>query len=122
MAAPHVTGLCGLIFTQHTDLFAASLRARVMLSADRIPALNGLVVSGGRINGWKALVADEYVDTGAPGGGNGEPGAPHNTLAAAVEDATEGGHILMVPGSFPEILTITKEVTLISTGPVTIGQ
>lgn len=122
MATPHVTGLCGLIFTERSHDYAVNLRDRIMLSADRISALSGLIASGGRINAWKALVTDEFVDPDEPPGGDGEPSTPHDTLTAAVNDADPGDHILLVPGSYDETPTITKRVTLISTGSAKIGQ
>ncbi len=65
-AAPHVAGILALMRSHAPALTAAQLEARLLAGADRVPALDGLAVSGARAN---ALGALEVVDPPAPGPG-----------------------------------------------------
>ncbi len=55
MATPYVSGIAGLILASEPKLSVEKLRERVLKSVDKIPALDGKVESGGRINAAKAL-------------------------------------------------------------------
>lgn len=55
MAAPHVTGLAGLISGYYPGLAPSQLRAMIMRYVDTLPALQGVIKSGGRINAYKAI-------------------------------------------------------------------
>ena len=55
MATPHVTGAAALLSAYRPDLSAASLKASLMNNVDVLPAWNGLVKSGGRLNVFKAM-------------------------------------------------------------------
>ena len=55
MATPHVSGLAALIKGQQPNLEAVEIKRIIMDTADRIPALAGLSVTGGRINLAEAL-------------------------------------------------------------------
>ena len=62
MAAPHVTGLAGLLFNYHdgiqNTLFTHSqVRSTILRYVDWLPGLNGWVASNGRINADKAVSA-----------------------------------------------------------------
>ncbi len=52
MAAPHVAGAAALALAADSSFIGkpAALRTRLMATADRLPNLNGRVVSGGRLN------------------------------------------------------------------------
>ena len=55
MAAPHVTGALALMMAQFPNASYQDLIAKLLSSADKIPALDGHVSSGGRLNLAKAL-------------------------------------------------------------------
>ena len=55
MSAPHVTGLAGLISGYYAGLSPSQLRAMVVRYVDALPALQGVIKSGGRINAYKAV-------------------------------------------------------------------
>jgi subtilisin family serine protease len=55
MAAPHVTGAVALLSAYRPDLSVASLKASVLNNVDVLPAWNGLVKTGGRLNVFKAM-------------------------------------------------------------------
>lgn len=50
MATPHVAGVVALIKSQFPEANPIQIKARLMGSSDRIPALTGKVASGGRLN------------------------------------------------------------------------
>ncbi len=57
MASPHVVGAASLLLSENPDLDPVQLKNQLMVSADPIPALDGLTVSGGRLNAYQALVS-----------------------------------------------------------------
>ncbi|EWY35691.1 hypothetical protein N825_36075 [Skermanella stibiiresistens SB22] len=58
MATPHVSGLAALIKGQNPDMKSAEIKRLILQTADPVPALTGLSVTGGRINMEKALAAN----------------------------------------------------------------
>jgi subtilisin family serine protease len=55
MAAPHVSGLAGLILARYPGIGLDELRGRIFSGVDVLPGLNGKVLTGGRINAHKSL-------------------------------------------------------------------
>jgi subtilisin family serine protease len=55
MATPHVTGVAALVLARNPAFTPAQLRTRLLASVDRKASLAGKVVSGGRINAYKAV-------------------------------------------------------------------
>jgi len=55
MATPHVSGAAALVWGQNPSLTHYQVRDRLLMSVDPIPALNGLTVTGGRLNVLNAL-------------------------------------------------------------------
>ncbi len=55
MATPHVSGVAALILSKSPNLSVAKLREKMLGSVDKLPHLQGLTVSGGRLNAAKAL-------------------------------------------------------------------
>ncbi len=58
MATPHVAGVAGLIATAYPGASNAEIKARLMNGADKVPALNGKCVTGGRLNAFSSLDND----------------------------------------------------------------
>jgi subtilisin family serine protease len=57
MATPHVAGTAALMLARNPGLTPGELKADLLASVDPVPALAGLVVSGGRLNARAALLA-----------------------------------------------------------------
>jgi len=57
MAAPHVAGLAGLIYGQCPSVGYADIKAAIINTSDKIPALADKVASGGRINALASLTS-----------------------------------------------------------------
>lgn len=55
MATPYVSGVAALIIANEPNISVEKLKDRILKATDKIAALNGKVVSGGRINAAKAL-------------------------------------------------------------------
>ena len=55
MAAPHVSGLAGLILAKYPTIQLDELRWRILNGADELAGLNGKVATGGRINANNSL-------------------------------------------------------------------
>jgi subtilisin family serine protease len=57
MASPHVAGVAALVLARYPTASLEEVRARILLTAVRIPALVGRSVTGGRVNAFAALNA-----------------------------------------------------------------
>ena len=55
MAAPHVSGLAGLIMAAFPGISNSEAKTRILNGVDPKPALVGMTVSGGRINALRSL-------------------------------------------------------------------
>lgn len=55
MATPHVTGVAGLILSEHPNMSNAELKELIMDTVDKKPQLEGKMVTGGRVNVNNAL-------------------------------------------------------------------
>jgi len=55
MAAPHVTGLVGLLYSYYTGFTYTQVRSTVLQYVDVLPSLSGLIQTSGRINAYLAL-------------------------------------------------------------------
>ena len=71
MACPHVAGALALLYSRFPLLTPQAAKTHLMNSTDRIPGLNGLCVSGGRLNLFRALQGPDSI-----------PPAPVSNLAA----------------------------------------
>jgi subtilisin family serine protease len=58
MATPEVAGVAALILAANPNMSMKDLRARLLESVDRLPALEGKVASGGRLNAARAVRAE----------------------------------------------------------------
>jgi subtilisin family serine protease len=61
MAAPHVSGAVSLILEKFPHLSNQQLKDRLLFSVDRLPQLEGKLVSGGRLNLAKAMEDDQLA-------------------------------------------------------------
>lgn len=86
MAAPHVTGAAGLLFSLKPTATVAEVKAALLASVDAVPALAGKTVTGGRLNVARALgvLVPVVVNppTGNPPTGNPPTGEPPITTPA----------------------------------------
>jgi subtilisin family serine protease len=55
MAAPHVSGLAGLILARYPGITLDELKDRILNGVDIITSLNGKILTNGRINAYKSL-------------------------------------------------------------------
>jgi subtilisin family serine protease len=58
MATPVVSGVAALILSVNPDLSMTDLRRRLLDTVDKLPALDGRVSSGGRVNTARAVHAE----------------------------------------------------------------
>jgi subtilisin family serine protease len=56
MATPHVSGVAALLLSQYPDLTAAEVKETLLGTVDPIAALEGITVTGGRLNAYNALL------------------------------------------------------------------
>ena len=61
MAVPHVSGVVALVKAVNPLLNAQQIKTIILSTADSRPSLAGKVVSGGRLNAYKALMATPPV-------------------------------------------------------------
>jgi thermitase len=54
-AAPHVAGVAALVLAQDPRMTGAQVKQRILATVDRLPALAGKTVSGGRLNAARAV-------------------------------------------------------------------
>lgn len=57
MAAPHVSGLAGLLSGTYPFLTVSQVRGTIMKYVDVLPPLSGFIQTGGRINAYRALAS-----------------------------------------------------------------
>lgn len=62
MAAPHVTGVAALIKSTFPELTTAQIKKAIMESVDKVAALNGKCVTGGRLNANMAMHKARYAN------------------------------------------------------------
>jgi subtilisin family serine protease len=63
MATPFVTGLSALIASYHPSYTYQEIKNAILASVDLIPSMNNKLITGGRINAYKALTVnpDQYI-------------------------------------------------------------
>ncbi len=55
-AAPYVSGVAGLILARYPNLSPAQVKQQILAAVDPITSLNGITLTGGRLNAARALV------------------------------------------------------------------
>src|SRR5262249_43970758 len=68
MATPHVSGVAALLRAIAPGIPARLIKQRLLDAADPIPALQGITVSGGRLNAMRALSNPDRTPPGSIGG------------------------------------------------------
>jgi hypothetical protein len=58
MATPHVTGVASLILGKNPGATPFQVKEMILSTVDPIPALDGISVTGGRLNAYQAVMAD----------------------------------------------------------------
>jgi subtilisin family serine protease len=91
MAAPHVTGAAGLLFSLNPAASVAQVRAALLATVDPLASLTGRTVTGGRIDAAAALDEIRLPDTGIASGPPRSTGATHATFTFARSDAAIAG-------------------------------
>ena len=88
MATPHVAGVASLILAENPNLSALEVKEIILDSVDPIPALDGITVTGGRLNAFNALSSMGVLGT-------------HTVELAWNQDVTDinFGNREIVPGS-----------------------
>jgi subtilisin family serine protease len=76
MAAPHVAGVAGLLLANNPALTNLQLKDIILASVDPVPGLSGRVLTGGRLNAYKALLYST------------PPAAPSNLSATAASSSS----------------------------------
>jgi len=67
MATPHVAGVAGLIKAEFPSLTSSEIKARLLATVSPISSLNGITVTGGRLNALAAVDSippDTLIDSG----------------------------------------------------------
>ncbi len=92
MATPHVSGVTGLIKAQFPGLTSSEIKARILGAVDPVSSLQGITLTGGRLNALNAL----EVDTAPPApvddlvAGNSTSSTVTLTWTATGDDGTVG--------------------------------
>jgi subtilisin family serine protease len=71
MAAPHVSGVAGLILSRNPGLGYARVKSVILENVDKLTAVTDKLVSGGRLNAFKALSQTCYPGEVTGGAGIG---------------------------------------------------
>lgn len=74
MAAPHVSGLAALLWADDDALTWSEAKARILANVDAKIALEGRILTGGRINANRSLSTSPHIDKLKPA--SCEPGEP----------------------------------------------
>jgi subtilisin family serine protease len=111
MAAPHVTGAAGLLFSLRPAATVAQVRAALLAGTDPVPSLAGKTVTGGRLDVPQAMDALEQL-TQVVGRSSVTLTLPVNPPAAVI--------ICKVPKLAG--MTLAKAKTALSTANCTLGK
>ena len=65
MAAPHVSGTLALLFDQQPGVTATAAKGLILGSTDPLPSLEGLILTGGRLNAFNAIAEPDSISPSA---------------------------------------------------------
>jgi subtilisin family serine protease len=91
MAAPHVSGVAGLIKAFKPELTNLQIKAAILNSADTLPSLAGKVSTGGRLNAFNALTEENLSLEEEDSGNSGNMGNNTGNLSTASGGGGGGG-------------------------------
>ena len=94
MATPHVAGAAALVFAVHPDWSARQVKQALLDGADRIPALAGKAVTGGRLDAAASLALSRPDTDEAPGAPTGLAAAAGDTQVALEWDDGPDGDVV----------------------------
>ena len=108
MATPHVAGAAALVLAAHPGLTARQLGQTLLSSTDPIPALQGLVASGGRLDAARALRTLPPTASAQPAvAGLDPPASPTDTSATPPSTAPTPAPAPAAPATTPPALAPT---------------
>lgn len=101
MATPHATGAAALLLSANPDLTPREIRDILMMATDPLDSVQGITVTGGRLNAGAAVGADTDVPAEVPTIDMGVTQAEDLALtgfAVEVDAVAAGGAMIRVPG------------------------
>ncbi|MBI5098062.1 MAG: S8 family serine peptidase [Nitrospirae bacterium] len=104
MAAPHVTGVAGLIKALKPQLTNLQIKGAILNSVDTKASLNGKVASGGRLNAYKALIEENYTFTERNNGPGSGKGANSGNVGTASGGGGGGGGCFIATAAYGSIM------------------
>jgi subtilisin family serine protease len=120
MATPYVSGVCVLLKSQSPNLIASDVKPAVLASTYPVPALQGMTVTGGRLNAAGALTtigeARPYVRTVAVDDDN-QNGTSGNDNAFVEPGETVGLRITLRNGGLTGLSGVTATLSLPQADP-----
>jgi subtilisin family serine protease len=101
MAAPHVTGAAGLLFSLEPAATVEEVRDALLAGVDSVPSLSGITATGGRLDVAKAMdsLEGDPVDTTAPAKPvlpDPVPGSGSNDNHPRIKGTAEAGSTVVV--------------------------
>lgn len=142
MAAPHVSGALALLKSRYPTMPASTMKTVLLASTDRLPSLEGLVASGGRLNVLRMLSgpdsippaaigtlalgpasSDQLVVTWVATGDDGAVGMATNYdlrfAASPIDDATFGSATRVIGAPLPKAAGGVEQASIRGLTPLT---